>query len=85
MASSVIKSQSIPIRYEDITYTGTYTMGASNFCELGTVNGNVLSAFVRTWSSNTGAFSLAYSSNRLYLVGNSGTKVTDLAVRVLYI
>ena len=72
--------------YGQKSFTGSWTIGSSGYVQLGNLSsvGTVYSATVSTWSSNTGAFSLALSGNTAYLVGNSGTVVVNPTIKYLY-
>lgn len=90
MATSTIQKQNRRTEVADMLYSGTYTIPSS--CYLNIATGSepfkghtVLAINLTTWGTNTGAFSVTSNSgNEVYLIGNSGVKVTNLGIRVTY-
>lgn len=78
--------EAIPRIYDE-AFTGTWTINSSGYVQLGTMltGKAILSAYVKTWTSNTGAFSLVFSGNTAYLVGTPNTQVKNPEIRITYI
>ena len=86
------KLRLMEISYADKTFSGTYTIASNGYVQLGTppspiVNTTlVMSMNLHSWGANTGAFSIGRGGNNVaYLIGVSGTKVTDPVIRYTYL
>lgn len=86
------KLRLMEIAYADKTFSGTYTVASNGYVQLGTppspiVNTTlVMSMNLHSWGTNTGAFSIGRGGNNVaYLIGVSGTKVTDPVIRYTYL
>ena len=68
---------------------GDITIPSNNYIEINvglTSSDTVISTKLSSWSSNSGVFSIiCYAQNKVYIVGNAGTTITNVSVQVIYI
>jgi hypothetical protein len=68
---------------------GDITIPSNNYLEIDvglSSSDTVISAKLTSWSSNTGSFSIiCYAKNKVYIVGNAGTTITNVSVQAIYI
>ena len=76
-----IKSKTVP--------AGDIRIPMNCYCEISvglTSSDTVISAKLSSWDSNTGVFSvICYAKNRVYIVGDAYTIITNVSVQVFYI
>lgn len=86
MANSTIPRRA-EIYTASTTYSGTKTIPSSGYLQLGTIASGktVVSIFISSWGSNSGAVALVMGSgNTLYLIGENGAYIRDMAVTYAY-
>ena len=68
---------------------GDITIPSNNYIEINvglTSSDTVISAKLTSWSSNSGSFSIiCYAKNKVYIVGDAGTTITNVSVQAIYI
>lgn len=68
---------------------GNITIPSNNYLEIDvglTSSDTVISAKLPSWTSNTGSFSIiCYAKNKVYIVGDAGTTITNVSVQAIYI
>lgn len=68
---------------------GDITIPSTNYLEINvglSSSDTVISAKLASWSSNTGSFSIiCYAQNKVYIVGDAGTTITNVSVQAIYI
>ena len=68
---------------------GSITIPSDNYLEIDvglTSSDTVISAKLSSWSVNTGVFSIiCYAKNRVFIVGDAGTTITNVSVQAIYI
>lgn len=76
------------IKFKTVT-VGDITIPSNNYLEIDvglTASDTIISAKLPSWSSNSGSFSIiCYRQNRVYIVGNAGTTITNVSVQAIYI
>ena len=83
-------SNSLEVFIKSKTVTvGDITIPSDNYLEIDvglTSSDTVISAKLVSWSSNTGVFSIiCYAKNRVFIVGDAGTTITNVSVQAIYI
>ena len=83
-------SNSLEVFIKSKTVTvGDITIPSDNYLEIDvglTSSDTVISAKLSSWSSNTGVFSImCYAKNRVFIVGDAGTTITNVSVQAIYI
>ena len=71
------------LSYQDGERLSDITIPASGYFSISVPSGiNCVFVTIRTWGSNTGAFSIAgEGASRIYVMGNPGTVITGLVLR----
>lgn len=68
---------------------GDITIPSNNYIEINvglTSSDTVISTKLSSWSSNSGSFSIiCYAKNKVYIVGDAGTTITNVSVQAIYI
>lgn len=68
---------------------GDITIPSNNYIEIDvglTSSDTVISTKLSSWSSNSGSFSIiCYAKNKVYIVGDAGTTITNVSVQAIYI
>ena len=83
-------SNSLEVFIKSKTVTvGDITIPSNNYLEIDvglTSSDTVISAKLSSWWTNTGIFSIiCYGKNRVFIVGDAGTTITDVSVQAFYI
>ena len=68
---------------------GNIRIPSDNYLEIDvglTSSDTVISAKLASWDSNTGVFSIiCYAKNRVFIIGDAGTTITNVSVQAIYI